>query len=178
MKRAEALAIVKLIQEAFPGREFTEDSARVYAEFLRDLPADVALAAVKQLIATRAYPTPPTIGEIRREAARCLLRAPAPAEAVEEVREQIRSVGVYGAPTFSHPLVAKAVAACDWRHLCMSEDPVRSMHELRRIYEDLVETWTVRVQAEGTAVLQRLGMPLPAPDAERRALPQGTEVRA
>ncbi|HEY8530981.1 MAG TPA: hypothetical protein VIL08_01925, partial [Limnochorda sp.] len=170
---------VKLIQESFPGREFSETNARVYADFLKDLPAPVALQAVRNLVATRAYGSLPTIGEIRREAARLLLRAPSPAEAVEEVREQIRTVGVYGSPTFSHPLVARAVAAADWRHLCLSEDPVRSMSELRRLYEDLLDTWTARVQTQGVSALTRLGVTPPSlQEPQARSLPGGSSSTA
>ena len=150
-----------------------EGAAKLYARLLRDIPTDVAIRAVQGIICRRTGTGPPPIGEIRREAARIMLGAPSPAEAVAEVRDQIREVGIYGVPRFSHPLVERAVRACDWRNLCMSEDPARATAELRRIYEDLLETWTARVQVDGPAVLERLGLQ-PAPAIASQPLPSLT----
>ncbi|HEY8477095.1 MAG TPA: hypothetical protein VIN09_09560 [Chloroflexota bacterium] len=176
----ELLKAIAVLQRAFPGQTMPADTVALYAEMLADLPIDAVRAAVLAIIRQRRYPTLPTVGEIRLEAARLSLRAPSPAEAVEEVRQQIRGVGLWGRPQFSHPLVARAVEAADWRHLCMSEEPTRSMAEFRRLYEDLLETWTTRVQTEGASALDRLGLSalpeptagLPAPSRLRR------EVRA
>lgn len=149
-----------------------EESVKLYAEMLADLPVEVLKLAVLRLIETRPYTTWPSIGELRRAAAQVLLNAPSPAEAVEEVREQIRAVGHWGSPRFSHPLVKRAVDAADWYHLCMSEEPTVSMAQFRRLYEDVLETWTARVQTHGLAALERLGLRA-LPEPERAALPGG-----
>lgn len=154
-----------------PGKEFEPQNIDVYTQFLLDLPFEAAKMAVRRLIAERPYSTLPAIGEIRRATAQVLLAAPSPAEAVGEVREQLRTVGLYGTPRFSHPLIRRAVDAADWRHLCMSEEPTVSMAQFRRLYEDLLEAWTVRVQVQGLAALERLGIqPAYLPASSRQAL--------
>ena len=173
------LKAIGVLQRAFPGQAMPADTVMLYAEMLSDLPVEAVKAAIGSLIRQRQYPTLPTIGEIRREVAALALGAPSPAEAAEEVREQMGSVGYYGTPRFSHPLIGRAVSAMGWRNLCMSEEPFRSMAEFRRIYEGLLDTWTARVQAQGVRVLEQLGLPsgkglaaLPARSGD------GQEVRA
>lgn len=65
MKDSEILELIAALKDRFPksGAEFTARNARAYAEDLRDLDYEVALAAVRQLAATCTWF--PSISEIR-----------------------------------------------------------------------------------------------------------------
>jgi len=65
MKDSEILELIAALKDRFPksGQEFTARNARAYAEDLRDLDYEIALASVRQLAATCTWF--PAISEIR-----------------------------------------------------------------------------------------------------------------
>ena len=65
MRKNEATRLLAVIAETWRGFEVTEGKAAIWAEMLSDVPLDVALRAVKYLIAAGS-PFPPSISEIRR----------------------------------------------------------------------------------------------------------------
>lgn len=165
--------MLKVLQDAYPREPLPEDTLELYARMLLDLPVDLARRAVLAVIASRPYPTPPTIGEIRQAAARLILHAPTAAEALAEVRDQIREAsGIYGSPRFSHPAIARAVDAIGWHNICQTQEPEVMHAQFIRVYEMVVDSWTAALadaqpspwRQQVLAMLARAG-PLELPSA-------------
>jgi hypothetical protein len=83
MTKAEAVKLLAVLGAAYPRQDVSEGTAKLYCEFLADIPYGVAEAAVKKLIATCKYF--PTIAEIRREAVEACLHLPPADEAWAEI---------------------------------------------------------------------------------------------
>lgn len=139
MKLSEAAQLVGMAAANFPGQQerALDVTARLWHQLLGDLPYKVAEMALVHVLATAKYW--PTVAEIREAAARLtgpqLLTA---GEAWAEVCEQMRRVGSYGTPEWSHPIIGRAVEAMGgWRHLCMSEEPMADRAHFLRIYDTL-----------------------------------------
>lgn len=56
-------------------------------------------------------------------------------QAWAEVLQQVRRVGYYGVPVWSHPAVADAVAALGWQTLCTSDNQEADRAHFMRFYE-------------------------------------------
>jgi hypothetical protein len=65
MTKSEAARLLAVISEAWRGVEVPETKIAIWAEMLADVPLDIALRAVKYLIATGSR-FPPAIAEIRQ----------------------------------------------------------------------------------------------------------------
>lgn len=148
----------------------TKDTAAVYAALLVDLDYEQLMAAVQWLALnadTKGFL--PTIAAIRAAAARTTQGARVPAfdEALTEVQSEIRRVGSYGVPRFSHPAIAALVSAYGWQNLCMSEEWEVTLGHLRRLYE----TVSVRAQEEAVALPDGTAQRFSALVAKMRALP-------
>jgi hypothetical protein len=118
VKRSEAAKIFAMLAGAFPGASTSEATARVYEQFLLDLDAKFAEAAVVRLISTCKFL--PTIAEIRgmvNDVHRGPMRTGD--EAWGDVVRAIRDVGSYRMPKFDDPLTAYAVGRLGWRNLCL-----------------------------------------------------------
>lgn len=115
---------------------------KIYCEMLNDLPLKGFNRACKDCIATGKFF--PTIAEIRERANQYndkLQGIPTSEEAWEEVQDQIRKVGSYGKPTFSHKLVRRALDTVGgWEHVCVeaSIDIIRSQYI--KIYDGMLKT--------------------------------------
>jgi hypothetical protein len=95
----------------------------LWCELLRDVDGDLLRAAALQHVANSKWF--PTVAELRQSAAD--IASPdhrmTAMEAWGEVSRQIRSVGSYGEPEFSNPLIYRLVDDMGWRNLCASEMP-------------------------------------------------------
>lgn len=78
------------------------------------------------------------------------LTVPTPEEGWEEVREQMSRVGYYNSPSWTHPLIARAVKAVGWRDLCVSEQPDISRAHFLRVYKAFQERAQTDRLSEGT----------------------------
>lgn len=132
MDLEHAMAMVRVVEHGWPQKDFSEESAMVYLDGLKDLPMDSALAALRSLVRTSDFR--PTVAEIRRETARSLGQLPPPLdEALGQAAEWSRWIeqcqfqngtGELGVRPVVHPLVMRV---CDetspnlsdptWRHL-------------------------------------------------------------
>lgn len=113
-----ALAILSV---TYPNYNFSKEAVAIYISMLKDIPAPALEAGVKQHIATSKWF--PTVAELREAALRLTTDSlPSASEAWGEVTEQMRRVGSWGKPEFSHELVEKAVSySGGWKYLCASE---------------------------------------------------------
>lgn len=160
-------------------------TANVFQEVLADVPFEAVRVAARQYVA-EGHEYPPSAGQLRKLALALVTpSAPAWADAWEEIKRQISLVGSYGAPVFSHPLVAQAVKAYGWKDVCAMEiGDSAAFAQLRNIYEGYArraETEArylpdVRAVAAQHGTLQALPEPtrpaLPAP-VDRTARPDG-----
>lgn len=167
MTHKEAIALVGMLFAAYPKFEVPKETIQLYQQFMLDLDADLAKAAVVRHIATSKYF--PTIAELR-DAVMSFDNIPNASDAWAEVLQQLRAVGSYGRPKFSHPVVKKAVDAIGWTSLCWSEQIGVERAHFIKIYE----TYRGREveNAKIIPVLERLGLKMP----DMPALPEGEAI--
>lgn len=139
MTHEETLKIMALLTAAYPQANIEEETIQIYIKFLLDLPCEAGQAAALELIASSRWF--PAVAELRQAAVEAMPenQIPGPGEAWGEVVGQLRAVGWYGRPSFSHPAITKAVKAMGWRELCMSENVVADRAHFLRIYENYQE---------------------------------------
>jgi hypothetical protein len=103
--------------------EQISDLEVLWCELLRDVDGDLLRAAALQHVANSKWF--PTVAELRQSAAD--IASPnhrmTAMEAWGEVSRQVRSIGSYGQPEFSNPLIRRLVADIGWLNLCHSEMP-------------------------------------------------------
>lgn len=159
------------LRALFPAGEFTEQSQLAYMALLQPYDGDDLLRAVIALGTTRQNSFVPPVAElITAIGALGQERLPGFDEALVEVRGEIRRVGSYGTPSFSHPCIAQAVAAIGWRELCLSEEPQIIFAQLRMMYQSAIQRVTetrAALAANGPAARLLTGLA-----DKMRALPQ------
>lgn len=148
MDRVDWAKIWNLLLIAFPNRrenseaEREVDTIELYLRLLGDLPTEAVKAAVLAHIGRSTFF--PSIAEIRQGAVGILAGEqglPLPHEAWAEVKAQVRSVGHYGQPAWSHPLIGKALdGAGGFQSFCMSDSDQEPSWRAQflRAYEQLV----------------------------------------
>lgn len=175
-KPEQVQKLLDIIVDAYPQFELSPGRIDLYKKMLSDLDVEALAAAVKQHIATSKFP--PTIAELRQGAATVSGPAlPSYADAWEEVLGEVRRVGYLGAPSFSHPLIAKAVAVMGWRDLCASD--VSETATWRAQFRDIYNSYAARAAQEAAympsvrALADRNGalQALPESGGARPALP-------
>lgn len=134
MTKSEAVEIVAILSAAFPSTKLQDNTADVYARCLTDIPVEVARAATAQVLTGAEFF--PTIAALRKAALDLMpgQRVPSAAEAWNEVVGEMKRVGSYGTPKFSHPAIYNAVCAMDWKLMCLSENPVAERAHFLQIY--------------------------------------------
>lgn len=112
----------------------------LYLQVLGDLPDDaLQQAALLHVSRSHYFPHP---SELRKAALEILSASqPAPDEfaAWQEVNEEIERTGYLGQPSFSHDLIAKAVATFGWRYLCLSADRMSDRSNFLKAYRILLD---------------------------------------
>ena len=109
MKEAEFVKIMAYLSSGFGGKNIPTATVDVYWDLLKDLPAEVVMAAVRKVLTEWEYPNLPLVGVIRKAATE-LITPPAPTalEAWGMVREAIRK----DKPESSlHPAIQRAIKA-------------------------------------------------------------------
>lgn len=176
MTELEALKLVKIIQSAYPRQEFPEDTVRIYALSLADLPAKLGQQAVMELIRTSKWT--PTIAEIRQRAAEIGRPMPAVDEAWSEAQRAARGFkpGVLMDVHWSTDEVAEAVAAIGglWG-IAMTSRPEVLQRQFTETYNALRQRRLDQLQVTpgllGEVVEQR--QMLEGAESEHNALPGG-----
>lgn len=173
----QVTALLGVIAAAHPDRfEITDERIDVYADLLADLDITDLKAATRQHLATS--PHPPTIADLRRGCAQVSAPAmPDWGEAWRELLDQIGRVGSYGAPSWSHPVIAEAVRQFGpWREVCAMEidQTPTNRAQFRQIYEAIAgrAQCTAALLPEVRALaVARGALPLPAEAVPTPALP-------
>jgi hypothetical protein len=119
---------------AFPNRIFDND---FMWDYLNDLDDEEFLTAIQKVISSskELYPGSNIIA-IVRENAKVGKRLSA-GEAWGLVLREVSLTGSYGVPKFVDPLVARAVEAVGWRHICLSENIMVERAHFLKIYDTL-----------------------------------------
>lgn len=110
----------------------------LWCELLKDLDGELLRAAALQHVATSKWF--PSVAELR-EAAADIVNPDHRLTAMEawgEVVSQIRSIGSYGRPQFSNPIIRRMVSDMGWANLCASEMPVADRARFIDGYQALV----------------------------------------
>ena len=119
------MTVIHLLAATY-GHTFGRDQVQAYIATLSDIDGDLLKAAALRYIENNVYPRIATPGELRQYAAEIVSRAqglPAATEAWGEVMHQLRYVGSWGAPSWTTPLIARAVADIGgWVNLCNTEN--------------------------------------------------------
>ncbi len=141
--------ILKMLLVAYPDRFKLGDSdedrelvINTWYAFMKDIPGDLLKASVARFISTAPHNFPPTISEIRQQAAEITRQArkiPTPEEAWGLVRKQMVEVGSYSTPHFDYPILAQVVSRFGWRNLCLSENEVADRAHFMRAYESALK---------------------------------------
>lgn len=139
MNKQDILKAVAPLQLAY-NASLDDNRLRLYVEMLSDIPPSILEASVKKLIMTNKFL--PSIAEIREVAYDIKgiisgTAAPDESEAWGEVIKEIRSVGYYGKPTFSHEAITAAVNNIGWQDICMTtNDGMNTLRaQFRRAYQ-------------------------------------------
>lgn len=119
---------------------WTPQQSGLMYNMLADLTAEQFLKGVKIfcLKHKEIYPNTNIIAYIREYAFIDQNRLSA-AEAWGEVICQVESIGYYGKPVFSTPIIEKAVKCVGWRNICMSENIGVERAHFMRAYESLID---------------------------------------
>lgn len=137
--RIEVAKIVGALAAAFPHAQVTEETLRVYVAALADIPLDVLAVAANQCLAEcEFFPTVARLRDTALSLTTDLERQATPFAAWGEVVEAIRRVGYYRDPTFSTPLISKAVLIMGWKELCLSDNQVADRAHFVKVYEQLL----------------------------------------
>lgn len=159
MTTQQVYKLLAILSAAYPSYQLQEESLRIYAAMLRDLEYDAAQQAAVRHIATSKFF--PTIAEFREAAQKVCSPLPEPEEAWEEVMRQVREIGSYGRPEFSHEIINRAVATVGWMNICLSEAPGVERGHFLRVYETFLrrerETSNLKVLQEKLPNLQQIG---------------------
>ncbi len=134
MTKSETIELLAAFTASFPYVKLQDNAVDVFARCLADVPAEIGRAAALKLVCDLQYF--PTISQIR-EAALSLMpggEVPSVGEAWSEVVEQMKDIGSYGEPRFSHRAISEAVRAMDWKLLCLSENPIAERAHFFQIY--------------------------------------------
>lgn len=150
MTRGEMMQLWLIMQRTYPNSfdlpSSPEDQAiltEIWKSALGDMSSHVLKAAI--LGATGSFA--PTVSQIR-EAAQALMVGgtdglPDWTTAWTELNEQVRKVGIYGEPTWSHEIIAETVAALGYKSYCNSAtaDVAMWRAQFRNIFEITLERW-------------------------------------
>ena len=134
--------LVKGMKSIWPSERFLPDgdSIKVWYQLLKDLPYDLANAAIQRYALTNKFP--PSIAEIREQAA-LLMDGDLTNDWATGWNQVIRAIGVYGQWSEERALKSmdEITRACvkrlGWKELCMSENPVADRANFRMVYEQL-----------------------------------------
>ncbi len=147
MTKEETAMCLGLLSAGFPQVTVTRETASVYHEVLKDIDGQVALKAVKSLLATAEWFPPPAI--IRKKVAEILgVLAPSATDALTEIIGQVKIAGRDHLPTFSHPAIKKVVDAIGWREVCMSSNQEALRAHIFRLYDDQKAKFDMLAQSE------------------------------
>lgn len=122
--------VVAILESAYPRERLTPQQVKLYALLLR--PYDQEAVTQAALAHIKRSPYFPRISDLVSTLDQDGL--PDVDEAWGEVLRQIRAVGYYGQPQWTHPAIAETVAALGWQELCMSDNAVADRAHFGQFY--------------------------------------------
>ena len=171
MSEGEVMAMLAVAGKVY-GKDVRPDLIQVWHEFMLDVSADEGARAMRQHVAESQYF--PTVADIRKRVTAGRVDAPDIGRAWGEVLSQVRAVGSYKSPRFSHPAIENAVNALGWVEICMTLDSdvptLRAQFE--RYYKAGLET-SAKDQNHGRLESARRAGSITAGDAIRGLLKGG-----
>lgn len=134
MTPTQCAEMFEILDAAYPKERMTERQMAIYAAMLAPYPVDQVREAV--VLHIHRSPWFPRVSDVidkltKREELD-------PDQAWAEVLRNIRSVGYYGSPTWSHKAVAETVQAMGWQDLCVSENIEADRAHFMRFYQTAV----------------------------------------
>lgn len=140
MTRNDVVRMLGFIAMTYPNVKISDGTPEAWYALLGDLDPKQAMLALQRVLMVQQIPALPTPGAIRQEAANVAdPDLPIAALAWGEVVQQIRHVGHWGRPSFTHPMIARAVEIMGWREMCASEEPDVVRGQFLKIYGALAD---------------------------------------
>lgn len=125
---AESVAQVVDMLCATYDKSISVDRAKVYIMTLRDIAPDLLRAAALRYIERATYPDIPTPGRLRELVAEIVMSESGAVDASDawgEVMREMRRVGNWRAPVFSHALISQSIQSIGgWQYLSTTENIV------------------------------------------------------
>lgn len=143
MEKKEFSTFVMALRTYYPKEQIlpNEQAMALWYRELRDIPADVAEAALRKWVSTNKWS--PSISEIRAEAANIQHgKIPDWTEAWERVLTAISRYGMYRvdeALESLDPLTRRVVGRVGFKRICMSTNEVAERANFRNCYEQIAE---------------------------------------
>lgn len=138
-ERMAAVGRVLTMLTATYDKAISKERAQVYMVTLRDIDPDLLHAAALRYIERATFPDIPTPGKLRLLAAEIVAAENGvvpPPDAWGEVMRELRRVGNWRAPVFSHELIAQAVNSIGgWQHLATTENVTADRARFIEAYE-------------------------------------------
>lgn len=143
MTKKEFIAFALALKTYYPKEPImpNDPATELWFKQLKDLPYDVASAALNTWVATQKWI--PTIADIREKAYEIMQNEmPDWSAGWERV---VKCIGAYGynrqdeALESMDEITRQCVKRLGWRDLCMSENPVADRANFRKIYESIAE---------------------------------------
>lgn len=137
--KATFAKIAQVLRAVYFKAAISDDTWLAYFMVLADISNEDLIRAVSEHVAHADEF--PTIAQLRQLA--LAGNYPSPGDAWAEVMHQMREVGRYREPAFSHAMIGLAVEHLGgWQALCESDNLVADRAHFLRIYEELVRRET------------------------------------
>jgi hypothetical protein len=134
-----------VLSYAYPNFDLPKETVQIYIRLLADLDFELLKAATLQCATINKFF--PTVAEIRAAATELQAMAegvPSGIEAWGQVLRQMRDVGSYGRPSFSHPLIDSIVHQFGWKNLCLSENSVSDRARFLDAYAQALQSENIK----------------------------------
>jgi hypothetical protein len=173
----EVAEVMAFLSAVHPGFEMTTDTIRAYHVLLCDIEPGLLMAAAIHLSASSKWF--PKASELREASLDMALGEDGPPNAEEawaEVVGEVRRIGSYGTPDFSHESVGLAVEGIGgWGTLCRSDNIVADRAHYMKVYAGLCKASRERTLRHPalTGLVERMRLD---GGNGRRALPPGKVI--
>ncbi len=135
----EVARVLVYLASLYPHFQMAEATPEAYHTILADIPAETLMAAAVQVGSAGTFF--PAASELRRAAMSLIDRSEgrlSGEEAWEQVCREIRESGYYRVPTFTDPIIYRAVDCLGgWKTACASENQIADRAHFLRIYDSL-----------------------------------------
>lgn len=168
MRKSDALAVVALIQAAYPRHPWPEPTVGLFASELERFDRAPTEQAVRAILRVRTNEFPPSVGELLSGLVREGGELPSFGEAWAEMSSKASVGDPVTPPSFSHVVVDELARQIRWERFRMSSrDDTYFEYAARQRYDEICERELHDIS---------LGLPTLADRAEMRRLAEGKGV--